>query len=147
VTGAAATGPVYRPAVTNKRVTLIGALVITGAGLAGCGGDDGGGGGDGLSTGSGDGGGSGGSVTVVAEDTLSFDRDEYTAGAGEVTIDYENGGNMTHTLLIDGVDDFKLSVAANGDTDEGTAELEPGDYRIYCDIPGHESMEATLTVE
>jgi plastocyanin len=133
--------------VTNKRLTLIGALVITAATPAACGGDDdGGGGGDGLSTGSGDGGG-GGPVTVVAQDSLRFDRDDYAASAGEVTIDYENGGNLTHTLLIDGVDDFKLSVAANGDTDEGTAELAPGDYRIYCDVPGHESMEATLTVE
>jgi plastocyanin len=133
--------------VTNKRVTLIGALVITAATPAACGGDDdGGGGGDGLSTGSGDGGG-GGPVTVVAQDSLRFDRDDYAASAGEVTIDYENGGNLTHTLLIDGVDDFKLSVATNGDTDEGTAELAPGDYRIYCDVPGHESMEATLTVE
>jgi cytochrome c oxidase subunit II len=131
--------------VTNKPLTLIGALVITAALLAACGGDDDDGGGDGLSTGS-DGGG-GGPVTVVAQDSLSFDRDDYTASAGEVTIDYENGGNLTHTLLIDGVDDFKLSVSANGDTDEGTAELEPGDYRIFCDIPGHESMEATLTVE
>jgi cytochrome c oxidase subunit II len=133
--------------VTNKRLTLIGALVITAAVLAACGGDDDdGGGGDGLSTGSGDGGG-GAPVTVVAQDSLSFDRDDYTANAGEVTIDYENGGNLTHTLLIDGVDDFKLTVSANGDIDEGTAELEPGDYRIFCDIPGHESMEATLTVE
>lgn len=133
--------------MTNKRLAVIGALVITAAALAACGGDDdSGGGGDGLSTGSGDGGG-GGPVTVVARDSLSFDRDDYTASAGEVTIDYENGGNLTHTLLIDGVDDFKLSVSANGDIDEGTAELEPGDYRIYCDIPGHESMEATLTVE
>jgi plastocyanin len=132
--------------VTNERLTSIGALVITAATLAACGGDDdGGGGGDGLSTGSG--GGGGGPVTVVAQDSLSFDRDDYAASAGEVTIDYENGGNLTHTLLIDGVDDFKLSVAANGDTDEGTAELAPGDYRIYCDVPGHESMEATLTVE
>jgi plastocyanin len=133
--------------VTNKRLTVIGALVITAAVLAACGGgDDGDGGGDGLSAGSGDGGG-GGPVSVVAQDSLSFDHDDYTATAGEVTIDYENGGNLTHTLLIDGVDDFKLSVSANGDTDEGTAELEPGDYRIYCDVPGHESMEATLTVE
>jgi plastocyanin len=132
--------------VANKRLTLIGALVITGAALAGCGGDDdASAGGDGLSTGSGDGGGS--TVTVVAQDSLSFDDDEYTASAGEVAIDYENGGNLTHTLLIDGVDDFKLSVAANGETDEGTVELEPGDYRIYCDIPGHESMEATVMVE
>ena len=132
--------------MTNKRLTLIGALVITGAVLTGCGGDDDGGGGDGLSTGSGDGGGDG-TVTVVAQDSLRFDQDDYTASAGDVTIEYENAGNLTHTLLIDGVDDFKLSVTSNGDTDEGTVELEPGDYRIFCDIPGHESMEATLTVE
>jgi plastocyanin len=133
--------------VSNKRLTLIGALVITGALLTGCGGDDdGGGGGDGLSTGSGDGG-DGSTVTVIAKDSLRFDQDEYTAAAGEVTIDYENSGNLTHTLLIEGVDDFKLSVTSNGDTDEGTVDLEPGDYRIYCDVPGHESMEATLTVE
>jgi plastocyanin len=133
---------VYRPPVFDKRLTLIGALVITGAALAGCGGDDDGGG---LSTGSGDGGDS--TLTVVAQDSLRFDQDQYTAAAGEVTIDYENSGNLTHTLLIEGVDDFKLSVTSNGDTDEGTVDLEPGDYRIYCDIPGHESMEATLTVE
>jgi plastocyanin len=135
--------------VTNKRLTLIGALVITAAVLAACGGDDDdGSGSDGLSTGSGDGGGGGGApVTVVAQDSLRFDHEDYTASAGEVTIDYENGGNLTHTLLIDGVDDFKLTVSANGDIDEGTAGLEPGDYRIFCDIPGHESMEATLTVE
>jgi cytochrome c oxidase subunit 2 len=132
--------------VTNKRLTVIGALVLTAAVLPACGSDDDGAAGDGLSTGSGDGGG-GAPVTVVAQDSLSFDRDDYTASAGEVTIDYENAGNLTHTLLIDGVDDFKLTVSANGDTDEGTAELEPGDHRIYCDIPGHESMEATLTVE
>ncbi|MGH9230070.1 MAG: cupredoxin domain-containing protein [Acidimicrobiales bacterium] len=137
--------------MTNKRLTPIGALAITGAALTGaaltgCGGDDDGAGGDGLSTGSGDEGGSG-TVTVVAHDSLSFDRDDYTAGAGEVTFDYENGGNLTHTLLIDGVNDFKLSVTSSGDTDEGSAELEPGDYRIFCDVPGHESMEATLTVE
>jgi plastocyanin len=132
--------------VTNKRLTLIGALMITAAVLAACGGDDDDGGGDGLSAGSGDGGG-GTPVTVVAQDSLRFDHEDYTASAGAVTIDYENSGNLTHTLLIDGVDDFKLTVSANGDTDEGTAELEPGDYRIFCDIPGHESMEATLTVE
>ncbi|HKA83141.1 MAG TPA: hypothetical protein VKD21_04725 [Acidimicrobiales bacterium] len=132
--------------MTNKRLTWIGALVVVGAVLAGCGGDDdgGGGGGDGLSTGSG---GGGDTVTVVAQDSLRFDRDAYSASAGEVTIEYENSGNLTHTLLIDGVDDFKLSVTSNGDTDEGSVQLEPGDYRIFCDIPGHESMEATLTVE
>ena len=131
----------------------MGALAIAGAVLGGCGGGDdgdsaGGGGDDGLSTDDGgDGGGDGGTVTVVAEDSLSFDRDAYTASAGDVTFDYENGGNLTHTLLVDGVDDFELRVTSGGDTDEGTVQLDAGEYRIYCDIPGHESMEATLTVE
>lgn len=130
-------------------MTLIGALAIAGAVLGGCGGDDGdsggGGGDDGLSTG--DSGGDGGTVTVVAEDSLSFDRDAYTASAGDVTFNYDNDGNLTHTLLVDGVDDFELRVTSGGDTDEGTLQLDAGEYRIYCDVPGHESMEATLTVE
>ncbi|MEX2621268.1 MAG: hypothetical protein WD250_13725 [Egibacteraceae bacterium] len=27
------------------------------------------------------------------------------------------------------------------------ADLEPGTYRYYCDIVGHEAMEGTLVVE
>lgn len=111
--------------------------------LGACGGDDG----DGLSTGDGDGDGDAGTVAVVARDALRFDRDSYSALAGEVTFDYENGGNITHTLVIDGVEGFKLQVNSGGDTDEGTVELDPGEYRIYCDVPGHAGMEATLTVE
>jgi plastocyanin len=132
--------------MVHRRALVIGALVIGGTVLAGCGGDDDSGGGDGEAQTTG-GGSADGGVTVMAEDTLSFDRDHYSVPAGEVTIDYENGGNIAHTLLIDGVDDFKLAVASSGDTDEGTTELEPGDYRIYCDVPGHSAMEATLTVE
>jgi plastocyanin len=139
---------VYLPAVNYTRVTIIGTLVIAGAVLGACGGDDsdsgGGAGDDGLSTGSGDG---GDTVTVVAQDSLSFDHDRYSASAGEVTIEYEDGGNLAHTLLIEGVDDFKLSVASTGDTDEGSVELDAGEYRIYCDVPGHETMQATLMVE
>jgi plastocyanin len=124
---------------------MIGALAVASVVVAACGGDDGdgGSGGDGLAARSGD----AGEVTVEALDTLRFDRDSYTADAGEVTITYENGGSLVHTLLIDGVDDYKLQVSANGDTDRGTVDLEPGGYRIYCDVPGHSSMEATLTVE
>ena len=86
-------------------------------------------------------------MSVVAKDSLSFDRDDYTASCRRGHDRLRERWEPHPRLLIDGVDDFKLSVSANGDTDEGTAELEPGDYRIYCDVPGHESMEATLTVE
>jgi plastocyanin len=86
-------------------------------------------------------------VTVVAKDTLSFDKGDYAAKAGEVAITYEDGGSLTHTLLIEGNDDFKLEVSGSGDTDTGTVDLDPGEYELYCDVPGHESMRATLTVE
>ncbi|HET6952623.1 MAG TPA: plastocyanin/azurin family copper-binding protein [Acidimicrobiales bacterium] len=128
----------------RRQQLVIGALAASAIVLGACGGDDdGGSSGDGLTTQSG----GAGEVTVVAQDTLRFDHDSYSADAGEVTITYENDGSLVHTLLIDGVDDFKLQVSASGDTDSGTVDLEPGEYRIYCDVPGHSSMEATLTVE
>jgi uncharacterized cupredoxin-like copper-binding protein len=56
-----------------------------------------------------------------------------------------NDGTVAHTLLVKGVSGFKLEV---GDEDEGTVELEPGEYTLYCDVAGHEAagMVATLTV-
>jgi plastocyanin len=85
-------------------------------------------------------------VTVVAEDTLSFDEGDYRAEAGETTITYEAGGSIHHTLLIEGVEGFELEVRATGDSETGTVELGPGSYELYCDVAGHEGMRATLTV-
>jgi len=123
------------------RTLALASLVIVP--LAACGGDDGG-----------DGGGSTpgptpeGAVLVGALDSLAFDADSYEATAGEVTFVYENEGSLPHTLLVDGIsdDEFKLEV---GDTDEGSVELDAGEYELYCDVAGHRAsgMEATLTVE
>ena len=88
-----------------------------------------------------------GAVTAVAEN-VQWTEDSYTAAAGEVTIVLENADSVRHTLVIDGVseDDFKLE--ADGEsTDEGTVELEAGEYEFFCDVPGHSAMRATLTVE
>lgn len=84
------------------------------------------------------------SVTVGALDSLEFDDDSYEASAGTVEFTYENEGSITHTLLIEGIDDFELAV---GDTDTGSVELEAGTYTLYCDVAGHQGMEAELTVE
>ena len=86
-------------------------------------------------------------MTVVAED-IDFPHGEYHVAAGEVDVVYENEGSIAHTLLIDDVDGFKLSVRSKGDVDEGSVELEPGEYELYCDIPGHRNggMDATLVV-
>jgi cytochrome c oxidase subunit 2 len=125
-----------------KRVAVTLALIALP--LAACGGDDDGGGGD-------DGGSNGGSVPagtvhVIADDGLTFDSDEYSADAGEVSFLYE-GGNIQHSLVVEGYED-EMRLLIQGDTDEGSLSLDAGEYTIYCDISGHQAggMEATLTV-
>jgi plastocyanin len=88
-----------------------------------------------------------GGVTVIAED-IALDEPTYRAQAGAVDITYRNEGNIEHTLVIEGVDGFKLDVPANGDVDQASVDLQPGQYTLYCDIPGHRvaGMEATLDV-
>jgi hypothetical protein len=85
-------------------------------------------------------------VAVLAEDN-HFDRDGYEAAAGEVAFSYVERGNIEHTLLIEGVDDFKLEVRPSDKVDNGTAQLAPGTYLLYCDVPGHKAtMQAPLVV-
>lgn len=88
-----------------------------------------------------------GAVEVVAED-IAFGQDSYSVTAGEVPISYVNEGSIRHTLVIEDVDGFKLDVASAGDVDEGSVELEAGEYVLFCDVPGHRAagMEAVLTV-
>jgi len=84
-------------------------------------------------------------LVVGALDKLTFDKDSYSVEAGEVQVTYRNEGSIAHTLLIDGVDGFKLAV---GDEDTGSVTLDAGTYTLYCDVAGHQSagMEAELTV-
>ena len=110
---------------------------------AACGGDD-------VPQSSSDGGGSAtpsGAVAVVAED-IGFSEDSYVVTAGEVDVSYRNAGNIVHSLVIEGVQDFRLEVNANGDEDGAAVELDAGTYTLYCDIPGHRQggMEAALEV-
>jgi plastocyanin len=126
------------------RIFLGTAAAALALGLAGCGADDtvvgptASGGDDGQSAG----------VTVVARD-FSLSQAGYSADAGPVHVTYRNDGSIEHTLVIEGVDGFKLDVHTKGDVDDGSVTLEPGRYTFYCDIPGHRQagMHATLTVQ
>lgn len=83
-------------------------------------------------------------VRVVSED-VAFDTAALDVAAGEVTVELANRDLFWHTFTIDelGVD---LAVPVNGGR-QVTFDAEPGTYRFYCRIPGHEArMAGTLTV-
>lgn len=127
--------------IVIRRLSALAVTLLAVVGVAACGGDDDDDGAAGATATGAD------EIAVIAED-LAFDTDAYEAAAGEVTINYENAGAIEHTLVIDGVDDFKLVVPANGDVDEASVALDAGEYTIYCDVAGHRDagMEATLEV-
>jgi plastocyanin len=87
-------------------------------------------------------------VKVHALDALKFDKTEYSATAGDISIGYVDDGSLQHDLLVDGHGGFKLSVNGQGQAKLGTINLPPGTYTLYCDIPTHREagMQATLTV-
>ncbi|MCO8126559.1 plastocyanin/azurin family copper-binding protein [Acidimicrobiia bacterium EGI L10123] len=123
----------------RRTMALAGVLALA---LTACGGDD-----DDAATPASDGGSGGSELTVIAED-IAFPEDTYQADAGTIDVVYENEGVIEHTLLVEGVDDFELTVDANGDVDEGSVDLDAGTYTLYCDVPGHQEggMVATLEV-
>jgi plastocyanin len=77
-----------------------------------------------------------------------FDPENTDAPQGVDAIKFQSEQGL-HTLLFDDdkVPGFKLE-ASSGESDELKANLKPGKYTIYCDIPGHREagMEGTITV-
>ena len=93
-----------------------------------------------------------GAFVVKAVSGLKFDAKEYgPIPAGEINFGYVNEDSLRHTLIIaEGdtkVPNFKLEVNRKGDVDSGSVTLNAGTYTLICDVPGHGSMRATLTVE
>ncbi len=111
-----------------------------GLALTACGGDD-----DDASAGDGADGAdpSGQVLSVVGRSGFQFDPPTLTATAGDITIELSNDDSVVHSLVVDGIDDFKIV-----DNGSETATFAAGEYRYWCDIPGHveAGMEGTLTV-
>ena len=89
-------------------------------------------------------------LVVKAVPTIRWDVKAYSAAAGEVTVFLANDDSVKHVLVVRQGDkvvgDLELSVIKKGDTAEGTITLEPGEYSVYCIVPGHGGMNSTLTV-
>ena len=89
-------------------------------------------------------------LVVKAVPSIRWDATEYTATAGDINVFIANDDNAKHILVIrEGdtvVGDLELTVAKKGDSAEGTINLLPGSYFVYCIVPGHSNMKSTLTV-
>ncbi len=84
---------------------------------------------------------------VDALPTLKFQSDAFTYPAGINEIVYVDKGG-SHTLLFTdpALSYFELAVPSG--PAKGKVDLKPGEYTMYCSIPGHRAagMEATVTV-
>ena len=89
-------------------------------------------------------------LVVKAIPSIRWDASEYTAAAGEIKVFLANDDSVKHILVIRQgdkvVSDLELTVTKRGTFDEGTINLEAGEYSVYCIIPGHSNMNSKLTV-
>jgi plastocyanin len=89
-------------------------------------------------------------IHVQMLDTMRFEPDTITVSAGEeVTIELENAGAIMHNFSITEANVDQDLDGRQSETFTFTAPSEPGEYKIFCDVPGHEQagMVATLVVE
>ena len=89
-------------------------------------------------------------LVVKAVPTIRWDKPSYTAAVGEVKVFLANDDNVKHVMVVRQgnkvVGDLELVINKTGDTATGSIELAAGTYSIYCIVPGHGSMNSTLTV-
>ena len=80
-----------------------------------------------------------------------LEPDGLEATGPSVTFDATSDGPTPHNLTIRDADGEVVAATADlsaGESETISAELEPGEYTIFCSLAGHESlgMSGTLTV-
>jgi len=90
-------------------------------------------------------------VSADPSGALRWDKQEYTAQAGDVTFVVKNPSQMTHQFSVEGNGvNYKSPNIKPGSTNNFTIKgLPAGGYQIVCNYPGHKAggMVATLTVK
>ena len=86
-------------------------------------------------------------ITITALPSLSYPDTQFTVPAGIIDIHLESAGG-THTLAFDDPQFQGFELAVPQGPAAGKVKLKPGNYTIYCTIPGHRQAgeEATITV-
>jgi hypothetical protein len=85
-------------------------------------------------------------VDIASLPTLRFDQESYEVPAGPVRINYVSRGG-THWLAIVGPGfPDRTILESSGEIVSTVVDLAPGEYTIYCALPGHHEAgeQATL---
>ncbi len=90
-------------------------------------------------------------LVVRAVPSIRWDSPTYTVTGGEAKVVLVNEESIYHDMVIlEGdnviVGDVNWEVTAKGDVAVQTLTLEPGEYAVFCRVPGHSTMNSTLTV-
>ena len=90
-------------------------------------------------------------VSSPEDGSLDFEPPRLSASPGTVTLAYDNPSPVTHNIYLQDTEETVVAESEDvvGGVVEVSAELAPGEYFFYCDIPGHREggMEGTLTVQ
>lgn len=92
-------------------------------------------------------------VVFTAVAGLVWEKNDYTATAenGSVVIAAKNDSADPHNLSVKDAGNLAvgdtLDIAKKGSVASDTYALTPGTYTVFCTIPGHTNMVATLTVD
>ena len=92
-----------------------------------------------------------GTLTIAADPTgaLSYVTDKASAKPGTVKFAMPNKSPIQHNIAIKGPATGAGPIVGSGGTSTFSANLKPGTYTFYCQVPGHEAagMKGTLTVK
>lgn len=81
---------------------------------------------------------------VVRAEKVEFSADSVSVRSGGAVV-VDNADLARHTFTVEDTD-INTDVPANR-ARRTVIDLPAGEYRFFCEVPGHESMEGTLVVE
>lgn len=119
---------VLAPMSRARRAGLLAVAAASLVAVAGCGGDDG----------------ADATVVDVALGNMVFAPDVITVPAGEVELRVTNTDAVVHDLVAASKGTRPLQPGESQTLPMG--ELAAGEYRVWCDQPGHEAMVGRLVV-